>query len=208
MPDIPDIPDIPFWIRISALVALMAVVAGADLWYSRGRSTRWKEYLFILLMGCAAAVFGSLTDFVTSSISPEYFIFCKELPAEGIRWNAMMLGLQAGFSAGAIAGALCLFIGTRKRAEANISSLSIAMLAWRPILLAVIFGAVIPLTCGWFDPFDFVEHFSRPLGPDRAKSLLTVWHVHLGVYLGLGAGLVWMIATIHRLSAKASALSS
>jgi hypothetical protein len=196
-------PNIPFWIRIAALVALMAVVAGVDLWYGRGRSTRWKEYSFILLMGCAAAVFGSLTDFVTSSISPDYFIFGKGLPAEGIRWNAMMLGLQAGFSAGAIAGALCLFIGTPKRAEASVSLPGIAMLAWRPFLLAVIFAAAVPFACSWFDPFGFIEHFTRPLGPDRAKSFLTVWHVHSGVYLGMGAGVVWMIAAIRRISAKA-----
>ena len=198
--------DIPFWVRIAALVVLMAVLAGVDLWYRRGRSTRWKEYLFILLAGCAAAVFGSLTDLVTSSISPDYFIFGKGLPADGIRWHAMALGLQAGFSAGAIAGALCLFVGTRRRARANISLPKIAMLAWRPFLLAGVLAAVVPFTCGSFDPVGFADQLGGPLGPDRAARFLTVWHIHLGVYLGLAVGVVWMIVAIRRLSA-ASALS-
>ena len=201
-------PDIPFWVRIAVLVALMAIVAGLDMWCRRERSTRWKEYLFILLAGCAAAVFGSFTDLVTSSISPEYFIFAKGLPADGIRWRAMGLGLQAGFSAGVIAGALCLFVGVQNRANAGISLPRVAMLAWRPFLLAVISGAVIPFACAWFDPMGFVEHLSGPLGSEGAVDFLMVWHIHLGVYLGLGAGVVWMIATIRRLSASAIALST
>jgi hypothetical protein len=197
-------PDIPFWIRIAALVGLMTIVAGVDLWYRRGRSTRWKEYLLILLTGCGGAVFGALTDLVTSSISPDYFIFGKGLPADGIRWRAMELGLQAGFSAGAIAGALCLFVGMRNRANATAFLPRVAMLAWRPFVLAVIFGAVVPFACAWFDPFGFVEHLSRPLGEDCAVGFLMVWHIHLGVYLGLGVGVVWMIVTIRRASALSS----
>ena len=202
-------PDIPFWVRIAVLVALMAMVAGVDAWRRRGRSRRWKEYVFILLTGCAGAVFGSLTDLVTSSISPEYFIFGKGLAADGIRWRAMELGLQAGFSAGAIGGALCLFVGVRNNADGRITLPRVAMLAWRPFLLAVIFGAVIPFACAWFDPFGFVAQLSGPLGPDRAAGFLTVWHIHLGVYLGLGAGVVWTIVMIRRLSAvSAAALSA
>jgi len=199
-------PDIPLWVRIAALVALMAIVAGVDLWYRRERSTRWKEYSFILATGCAAAVFGSLTDLITSSISPDYFVYGKGLPADGIQRHAMVLGLQAGFSAGAIAGALCLFVGGRNRSAASTSLPKVAMLAWRPFLLAVILGAVVPFACAWFDPFGFVEQLSRPIGPERAAGFLTVWHIHLGVYLGLGAGVVWMIATIRRISATATAL--
>ena len=201
-------PDIPFGIRIAALVGLMGIVAGVDMWYRRGRSTRWKEYLFILLTGCAGAIFGSLTDLVTSSISPDYFIFGKGLPADGIRWRAMVLGLQAGFSAGVIAGALCLFVGMRNRDNAVISLPRVATFAWRPFLLAVLFGAVVPFVCAWFDPFGFVEQLSRPLGEESAADFLTVWHVHLGVYLGLGAGVVWMITTLRRTSKKAAALST
>jgi len=199
--------DIPFWVRIAALVVLMAVVGGVDLWYRRGRSTRWKEYLFILLFGCAAAVFGSLIDLVTSSISPEYFIYGKGLPADGIRWHAMGLGLSAGFSGGVIAGALCLFVGTLKRAKASISLPGIATLAWRPFLLAGIFAAVVPVTCGSFDPMGLADQFGGLRDPDRIARVLTVWRIHVGVYLGMTVGVVWMIVAIRRMSA-ASALSS
>ena len=63
-------PDIPFWMRIAALVAVMAIAAGLDAWYRCARARRWKEYLFILLAGCVGAVFGALTDTISSSISP------------------------------------------------------------------------------------------------------------------------------------------
>ena len=198
-------PNIPFWVRITALVVLMAVVAGVELWYRCGRATRWKEYLFILLAGCVAAVFGSLIDLITSSISPDYFIFGKGLPADGIRWHAMALGLKAGFSAGGVAGALCVFVGMLKSAKANISVQTIAMLSWRPFLTAGLSAVMGPLVWGWFgfDPLGFVDQLGGPLGPDRVARFLTVWHIHLGVYLGLAVGVVWMIVAIRRLSAKA-----
>jgi hypothetical protein len=180
----------------------MAIVAGVDLWYRRGQATRWKEYLFILAAGCVAAVFGSLIDLVTSSISPDYFIYGKGLPADGIRRHAMALGLKAGFSAGAIAGALCVFVGSQKRARAIISLPEVAMLSWRPFLTAGIFAALVPFACAWFDPVGYADKLGGPFGPDRAARFLTVWHIHLGVYLGLAVGVVWMIAAIRRLSAK------
>ncbi|MCP4374711.1 MAG: hypothetical protein GY794_00810 [bacterium] len=199
-------PDIPFWVRFAALIAFLASVAGIDLWYRRQRATRWKEYLFILATGCAGAVFGAMTDMVTSSISPEYFIFGKGLPAEGIRWSAMTLGLQAGFSAGAIAGALCLFIGVRKLNDSRISLPTVAMFAWRPFVLAVIFAAVFPFAFVWFDPLGLVESFTKPLGAESAEKFLTVWHIHLGVYLGLTVGAGWMIVKIRRISNTADNL--
>ncbi len=197
-------PEIPFWIRITALIVLMAIVAGVDLRYRCRRAVRWKEYLFILVAGCAGAVFGSLTDLVTSSISPDYFICAKELPADGIRMHAMVLGLNAGFSAGGIAGALCIFVGMLESAKASISVQTIAMLSWRPFLTAVLSTVMVPFACGWFgfDPYGFVKQLGGPLGPDRVARFLTVWHIHLGVYFGLAVGVVWMIVAIRRLSAQ------
>jgi hypothetical protein len=194
----PEMPDVSFWMRAAALVALMGCVAAVDLWCRRDRARRWKEYLFILATGCAGAVFGAMTDLITSSISPEYFIFGKELPEEGLCANAMLLGLQAGFSAGIIAGALCLFVGMRKRTAA-IKMPKVMLLAWRPLLLAIVLGALAPFVFSWFDPFGFVEHLTRPLGLETAERFLRVWHIHLGVYLGLGLGLMWMIAKLLKL---------
>ncbi len=195
-------PDIPFWVRILVLVALMAIVAGADAWVRRRRARRWKEYLFILAVGCLGAVFGAMIDLVTSSISADYFICGKELSPDGIRWRAMVLGLEAGFSAGAIAGALCLFIGMRNGAG-SITLPRVAMLAWRPLVLALVLGAAVPLTCSWFDPFGYVELLGGThVGPGGAVRFLTVWHIHTGVYLGLGAGVVWMIVKLRRLAAS------
>jgi hypothetical protein len=195
-------PDIPFWVRILALLTLMAIVAGADAWVRRRQARRWKEYLFILAVGCLGAVFGAMTDFVTSSISADYFIFGKELSPDGIRWRAMLLGLQAGFSAGAIAGALCLFIGLQNR-TGSMTLPKVGLLAWRPLVLAPVLGVAVPLTCSWFDPYRFVESLGRTsIGPDRAVRFLTVWHIHLGVYLGLGVGVVWMIVELRRLTAN------
>ena len=163
-------PNIPFWLRIAALVVLMAIAAGVDLWYRRGQSMRWKEYLFILAAGCLAAVFGSLIDLITSSISPDYFIYGKGLSPDGIRWHAMVLGLKAGFSAGAIAGAVCLFAGARKRARENISLSKIAMLSWRPFLLAAVFAAVVPFMCGRFDPMGALRQAQRTVLAQRAVA--------------------------------------
>ena len=201
-------PDIPFWIRVVALVVLMAVVAGVDLRFRRGRSKRWREYLFILIAGCLGGVFGLLTDMATSSISPEYFICAKGLPADGITAHAMLLGLQAGFSAGVIAGAICMFVGVRKNDSAQISPPGCLVLLWRPVLLALLLAAAAPFALGWFDPLGLEELFGGPLGPDKIANLLAVWRIHLGVYLGLGVGMVWVIVKMRRISAKRSAQST
>jgi len=194
--------NIPYWARALALVALLSIVAAVDLWRRGRKSTRWKEYAFILAAGCAAGLFGMLTDLVTSSISADYFIFGKELPAEKIHLSAMLLGLKAGSSAGVIAGALCIFVGTRKGAGSNPPLRRVVMLSWRPFVLAVACGAAFPLVCGWFDPFDFVVRLGPALGEIRARSFLVVWHIHCGVYLGLAVGVMWMIASVMRIARR------
>jgi len=195
--------DIPYWARALALVVLLVIVAAVDMWYRRGKSTRWKEYSFILAAGLAAGVFGMVTDLITSSISPDYFIFGKQLPAEKIRLSAMLLGLQAGSSAGVIAGAMCVFVGSRKGAGSRLPVGRIAMLSWRPLALAVAFAAAFPLVCGWFDPFNFVVRLGPALGEIRARKFLVVWHIHCGVYLGLAVGAMWMIVSMMRISRSA-----
>jgi hypothetical protein len=95
----------------------------------------------------------------------------------------------------------------RRGDKASISLPKIAMLAWRPFLLAGVFAAVVPFACAWFDPSGFVNQLSETrIGHAGAVRFLTVWHIHMGVYLGLAVGVVWMIVAIRRLS-TASALS-
>jgi hypothetical protein len=100
--------DIPFRYRVIALLVLMALVAGIERLRKGPQAMRYKEYAFILLCGCVGAIIGAVNDTLTSALSPEYFLFGKNIPGIHPRLEAINLGLSAGFSAGIIGGALSL----------------------------------------------------------------------------------------------------
>jgi uncharacterized membrane protein YfcA len=68
---------VPYWFRVALLLFLMSVVAAIDWGRNRQGATRWKEYGFVIVSGVVGALFGLLNDLITSSISPEYFLFGK-----------------------------------------------------------------------------------------------------------------------------------
>jgi hypothetical protein len=189
--------SIPYWWRLAALVLLMAGVAAIDRRRHGERASRWREYGFVLGAGGAGSLFGLLNDLVTSSICPEYFTVGKGLaPGAWLPLRAGLLGMKAGFSAGAVAGAICMYANTCGCAVPRLPWRNLLRLAWKPPALAAAAAFSLPLFFREFDPLDFARRLQGILDPGRTCAFLTVWWAHSGAYLGLILGLVWLVADV------------
>lgn len=197
------IQTIPYWCRIALLLLVMSLVAGVDWLRSRRTATKWKEYGFVIISGIIGTVFGFLNDLITSSISPEYFVLGKGIdPGDGLAFRAMSLGMQAGFSAGAIAGAICLYASTRKDGRPPLVYRRLLGFLWRPVVLAPAMAIPLALFFRQLDPFGFSGELRGILDSQQMERFLTVWRAHVGLYLGLLLSVVWIIVDIARLRRK------
>lgn len=193
---------IPYWLRIVLLLLVMSVVAGIDWHRNRQHAIKWKEYGFIILTGVIGTVFGLCNDLLTSSISPEYFISGKGLAAgDGLTLRAAILGMKAGFAAGAVAGAICLYASTRKCSCPPLAYRTILSFLWRPVALAVT-AAFIAVLFRQYDPLAFSAELEGILTPEQVRQFLVVWWIHVGLYSGLLVAVLWIIVDIVRLRKK------
>ena len=190
--------EIPYAARVAALVALMAIVAAVDYWRHRERATRWREHAFVLAAGLIVGLFGMVNDLLTSTISPDYFVIGKDIPADTLPWGAMTLGFQAGFSSGAIASAVCVWVATRRSGHPPMPLAKLALLLWRPFVLAVVLAVTFFLLLSSFNPLDFRAKIGTLLSDSQVDSFLRVWWIHLGLYVGLLGGVVWSIVAVVR----------
>jgi len=177
----------------------MGSIAGVGYYQNRRASTKWREYLFVIGAGAMGAGPGLLCDLLTSTISLEYFVFGKGLTAgDGLRLRAGALGMKAGFSAGAIAGAVLLYVWTRRHlllaGDCRRLIGSGCILLAGATLCAVVFG----IAFSSFDALDFGASLKGILEESQIKRFLTVWWIHLGAYTGAVLGLVLAIVDMVR----------
>lgn len=188
----------PFWNRAALLAGLMLVGAAVDRWRHGEAANRHKEYGFIWLTGIIGCLAGGINDLITSSISPDYFILGKGLAGgEGFRLRAVLFGVQEGLSAGVIAGAICVYVarGGSKRPPVEFNFLF--RLLGRPICCAAAGALLVPVLAGHYDPAGLALKMSET---EQAQTIvpafLRVWWIHTGLYAGLLAGVLWMVAAI------------
>jgi hypothetical protein len=189
MPASPPFPD-----RIVILLVFMLIVASVDLYRNGAQATRFREYGFILLTGMVGAAVGLVNDLITSSISPEYFILGKGL-AEGpnLQAQAGLFGLQVGFSAGVIGGAICLYAGRRKSMYSPVTYSRLLRMLWMPVAGAIICGIFLPLAFSKFDPAGFSRQLNTLLDHAKLVRFRQVWWTHVGLYAGMLIGLTAML---------------
>lgn len=177
-----------FGARLAALLFLMAVVAGVERWRRGAAATRWREYLFLVVVAGAGALAGMAIDACTSRISPAYFIEWKGIEAgTEFERRALALGAKAGFGAGFLVAALLAFAETR-RCRSTASGVSFARLSFRAtrVLLAALIGAAALALLGWCVPLP--PPMADPLFA-RAPDAIRAWWIHLGTYAGAAVGL-------------------
>jgi hypothetical protein len=183
--------------RIAVLVVLMLVVSLVDVYRHGAKATRFREYGFILFAGLLGGVVGMVNDLITSSISPEYFIWGKGLEEGGqLRLEAVAFGLQEGFSAGVIGGAICLFATQRKSEPLAGKFSGLFRSLWMPVAGTICCAIVLPVVASRFDPAHFVAQLNTVLNAEKIDRFREVWWIHIGLYAGLVIGLTAMIRRI------------
>jgi hypothetical protein len=180
----------PFSYRVACLLALMAVVVIVDFSRHGAQASKYREYGFILIAGMTGAVVGFVNDWMTCSLSPDYFLIGKGLePGPDLRMRAGKLGLQAGLSAGIIGGAVCLFASVNKVPFSAARMRRLLAGLWMPLLGAALLGLGLPAVAGRLDPFHFSAQLGSMLTDERISRFQEVWWRHTGLYGGMIIGL-------------------
>jgi hypothetical protein len=180
--------------RVTLLLFVMAVVVIVDFKRNRKSASKHKEYGFILFAGMIGAVIGMLNDLITSGISPDYFIYGKDLECgSNLQWRAGIFGAQEGISAGIIGGAICLFATSQKSGYSPETMRFLLRGLWMPSMGAVVAGFALPLIAGTVDPFRLSKQLDSFLGSEKIDEFLHAWWIHIGLYIGLVFGIAALI---------------
>lgn len=189
--------DLPYSYRLLALALAVSLLVLYDRRHPPEHRHRHLEYFFLLTVGAAGALFGLVNDAITSSISPDYFVAGKGLPAgPGLRSEAMVLGAQAGFSASVIGAGILLVVNRRRHAVSQLYRHA----AWAFALntLSGIGLGFVQHRFGWIE----LAEWTQLLPAGGRQGFRTVWCTHLGVYAGGLAGLVVACVRVRRTSPK------
>jgi ABC-type cobalt transport system substrate-binding protein len=199
-----------FSYRIVLLLGLMLVVSLVDFHRNGARAAKFREYGFIVITGAVGAAVGFGNDLITSSISPDYFTLGKGLE-EGpdLQIQAGLFGLQVGFSAGVIGGAVCLYACRGKSACPPAPFSCLFRWLWMPVAGAILGGIAVPMAFSRFDPARFSAQLDTLLDAARISRFRQVWWTHIGLYAGLAIGLAAMLlrAAKERKKPEAASLS-
>jgi hypothetical protein len=187
-----------FGARVLLLLALMSAVVLIDFARNRANASKHKEYAFVLFAGIVGGLVGFVNDVVTSGISPDYFVFGKGLAAgENLRLAAGWYGLKAGFAAGIVGGAVCLFASVKKSGS-TAELRRLAGTIWMPLTGAVLLGLMLPVIAGESDPGHLAAKLDGLLNGEQISRFRHVWWIHIGLYSGMTIGLVAMIVRHRR----------
>jgi hypothetical protein len=161
---------------------------------------RLKEYGFLLLAGLIGGAFGIANDVVTATMSPEYFSLGKGLAeGDGFYLRVAWLAFKAGCAAGAGAAAVALYANNPKPGRPSLPYPRMFLEVWKPLGCALLFGVGLGTAAHLLSlPPVMFRRLVADLHVARAHVFITVWYVHLGLYLGLAVGVVWVVISIRR----------
>lgn len=187
--------------RILTGCAIFTAMAIEDLRRHGKQATRWREYGVLLSAVVAALIYGAINDQITVTISPEFFIYGKEIyktlgdhpPMPALRWEAAKVGLKATWSAGLIFGVVVLLANNPYRGLPRLRNRRLILYLPLILLTAAACG-VAGGWCGYRGYFirldsDFAAMVS--VNMYRPYHFMAAWGVHLGGYAG---GLIGTIA--------------
>ena len=189
-----------FGTRLVVLILALLVAAALDRWRYGAEARRAREYGFLLACGLVGAVAGASLDQLSVRISPEYFELGKGLEGgAGLALRASILGGQAGFVAGLIAGGALLLVNQPRPDRPLLSELRVLRLGL-PWVLALAVGAevVAGLVLPRLDPLGLEPWLKGLVADDRIEAFVTVQSMHVGLYSGALLGLSVACYRVHR----------
>jgi hypothetical protein len=185
--------------RILCGGVIFAALAIADFRRRRNAATKWREYSLLLAAVLVALAYGAINDQITVTISPEYFLYGKELAAvvgdpprsqAALRWAAAKVGFKATWSVGLIFGVVLLLANNPWRGLPRLRNRRLLRLLLIIPLTAAVLGAIGGLLgyrgvmTNWQS--DFQDIASANLW--RPRRFMAAWGVHLGGYVGGSLG--------------------
>jgi hypothetical protein len=182
--------------RITIGATVFAALAAWDLVRNGRRSTRWREYLFLILAAALAMAYGAVNDRIASSISWEYFYYGKGLDEQlgprvppdmaALQWEACKVGLKATWSVGLIIGVVFLFANNPRPHRVQIPYRRLI-----PLLLMVFpMAALFAVIGAWLGSHGWLAWSSSDLQAIvrddlfRPKCFMAVYGMNLGGYVG------------------------
>ena len=189
--------------RIIAGLMFFATLGILDLIKNPQNPKRLKEYGFLFSIVGITMLYGLLHDYITSTISPDYFVLGKgiENATEGFNKDVAILALKATWSAGLAIGVAFLLANNPSKVKPQLKYKTLYQLLIYPLLLsvsaAIVLGIIFNLV---------VLNFSSPendlLSPQSYKLFMTVWGIHIGSYAGGLLGIIVGIVRIRILRAR------
>jgi len=192
--------------RILIGTAIFASLAVMDFRRKGRNAAKWREYSLLLIAVAAALLYGAINDQLTVTISPEYFLYGKELshvigdnpPMSQLRWEAAKIGLKATWTAGLIFGVVLLLANNPFRSLPRLRNRQLVMYLPMILLTAAACGVVGGLL-GYYGYLtrldsDFADMVAANIF--RPRRFMCTWGVHLGGYVGGLAGTIAAVAGI------------
>ncbi|MBN2498641.1 MAG: hypothetical protein JXR96_28885 [Deltaproteobacteria bacterium] len=188
---ISDFYALGFPIRIALLLLVLLSIAAVSHLVSGGRTRRWREYGFWLLVGLGGAVYACLNDLVTYQLSPEYFTLGKGLHngAVPVWLQVQRLAAEAGFVAGMLIGGALLMANNPGPDRPALHYRRLARFVLWPVAGAILVALALAAIPG-LDVFGQRSDLARLMGVQAAADFLLVNRIHLGHYAGAVIGTV------------------
>lgn len=182
-----------FWVRLAVLLAFLAISAAWDRRRFGAQAQRPGEYAFLLLCGLLGALLGASLDQISVRVSPEFFEFGKGLRGgPGLSLRASILGGQAGFVAGLVAGGVLLLVNQGKPERPALTARACLATALPWIVGLALTAEAVGYAWLWrLDPANLRPELAELHFPgDRIDGFVRVQAMHLGLYSGAVLGLV------------------
>ena len=194
-----------FFVHLAVLMCLMGIVAFVDWRRHRTAATKWREYGFLLIGGLLGAAVGVVNDQITCTISPEYFIYGKEIAAgEGFRLRVAWLGFVAGFSPGAIIAGMYMLANNPKPGRTPLPYRRLLRFVACPLVAAAVAMPPCSVLIRLWDPQDFHGALFEGIAtPEAINAMLVAWGLHIGIYFGGLIGTIWGVVGIRRATSEA-----
>lgn len=182
--------------RIVGGVVVFAMLAVWDIRRKGREAQRWREYVFLIVVVLIALAYGVVNDFISSSISWEYFYYGKNLegvlgpttPPDSLalHWEATKIGMMATWTVGLLLGVAVLFANNPHKTLPRLPYSHLYRLIALPILAAAIFGAIGGLLGATGYLSNLTADFRMLAENDlwRPERFCCAWGIHLGGYVG------------------------
>lgn len=192
--------DDTFLYRAMVGITLFALLGVWDYRKHPENPKRLKEYCFLFGITAVTMLYGVAHDFVTWSISRDYFVSAKGIPSAEFTFGKDMvrLAMLSTWNVGLIGAVVILLSNNPDSHGRQLPYKHLIRLCGIPLVLSILLELCAVVVCTvWADRMrDFIPVDLLVMGVDDA--FVRVWGMHWGAYIGAGLGVVIAAVVIVR----------